>query len=182
MPEPDASQPSQNPPEGAKGGADQELTAIQVVLGALKDLDKDARQRVLDYVFGRLGIRVDRGLVVLTPPVVGSGAAPQAAPTVVSDIRTFTEQKKPRNAQEMAILVGYYLAELAPPSERKVEITSADITKYFKQAGFKLPKRAVKTLFDARASGYLDGGSEQGSYRLNPVGYNLVTHVLPPKK
>jgi hypothetical protein len=164
-------------------GPDQELHAIQVVLGALKDLDKDARQRVLDYVFGRLGIRGDRGLAVLTPTVVGGGSPPPQQPSsAVTDIRTLTEQKKPRSAQEMAILVGYYLAELAPLSERKAEITSADITKYFKQAGFKLPKRAIKTLFDARKSGYLDGGSETGSYKLNPVGYNLVTHVLPPKK
>ncbi len=167
--------------EAAKAGPDQELSAIQAVMGALKDLDKDARQRVLDYVFGRLGIRVDRGLAVMTPSVGGGSATPQA-PVLVSDIRTLTEQKKPRSSQEMAILVGYYLAELAPVGERKSEITSADITKYFKQAGYKLPKRAIKTLFDARASGYLDGGSEQGSYKLNPVGYNLVTHVLPPKK
>jgi hypothetical protein len=100
----------------------------------------------------------------------------------VTDIRTLADQKNPRSSVEMAILVAYYLAELAPVAERRAEITSADITKYFKQAGYKLPKRAIKTLFDARKSGYMDGGSETGSYKLNPVGYNLVTHVLPPKK
>lgn len=164
-------------------GPDKELDAIQAVLGALKDLDKEGRQRVLDYVFGRLGIRGDRGFAVLTPTVVGGGSPPPQPPaSAVTDIRTLADQKNPRSSVEMAILVAYYLAELAPVAERRAEITSADITKYFKQAGYKLPKRAIKTLFDARKSGYMDGGSETGSYKLNPVGYNLVTHVLPPKK
>jgi hypothetical protein len=173
------------PPNHPKAGSaepDKELAAIQTVLSALQHLEKDARQRVLDYVFVRLGIRAERAAPVLTAPVTTPSSSSQQPTTSVTDIRTLTQQKKPRNSVEMAILVGYYLAEVAPPHERKTEITSDDITRYFKQAGFKLPKRGAKTLFDARKSGYMDGGSSTGAYKLNPVGFNLVTHVLPPKK
>lgn len=82
----------------------------------------------------------------------------------------------------MAAIVAYYLAELAPKEERKTEITAADLEKYFKQAGFRLPKEARFTLVNSKSAGYLDAGSKSGGYKLNPVGYNLVTHGLPSSK
>lgn len=178
MPEPESSQP---PPDPPVDGADQELKAIQAILGALKKLDAEARQRVVGYVFQRLSIT----FADMAQQSIMSFPAPQPPspePVARTDIRTLKENKKPRSAVEMAVLVTYYLTEIAPLTERKAEVTSADLSKYFKQAGYPLPKRTIKTLFDARKSGYLDGGSEQGSYRLNPVGYNLVTHILPPGK
>jgi hypothetical protein len=78
----------------------------------------------------------------------------------------------------MAVLVAYYLAEVAPANDRKATIGTDDINKYFKQADYPLPGRPRQTLFDAKAAGYLDSPS-QGAYRLNPVGHNLVAHSLP---
>ena len=78
----------------------------------------------------------------------------------------------------MAAIVAYYLAELAPSNQRKTEIAKADITKYFKQAAYKLPTRPEQTLPNAKAAGYFDGVG-RGKYRLNPVGHNLVVHNLP---
>jgi hypothetical protein len=77
----------------------------------------------------------------------------------------------------MAAVVAYYLSEMAP--DRKIEIDSDDIKKYFKQGDFPLPDRAAKTLFDAKNAGYLDAGGTRGTYKLNPVGHNLVAHNLP---
>ncbi len=179
MPEDDANPPPTPPKQG--DGADQELDAIQAILGALKNLDTEARQRVVSYVFKRLGM-ASAPDSALPAHMAGAVPSPAQGPTSRADIRTLKEQKKPRSAVEMAVLVTYYLTELAPLTERKAEVTSVDLSKYFKQAGYPLPKRTIKTLFDARSSGYLDGGSEQGSYKLNPVGYNLVTHVLPAGK
>jgi hypothetical protein len=78
----------------------------------------------------------------------------------------------------MAALVAYYVSELAPRSEMKPEINKTDIDRYFKNAGFKLTARAGQTLVNAKNAGYLDAGSADGYYRLNPVGYNLVVHRL----
>jgi hypothetical protein len=52
------------------------------------------------------------------------------------------------------------------------------LERYFKQAGFKLPKAIKQALPNAAAAGYFDG-TGGGRYRLNPVGYNLVVHALP---
>ena len=81
----------------------------------------------------------------------------------------------------MACVVAYYLGTLASPSESKQEISSNDLEKYFKQAGYRLPKRMGQLLVDARASGYFDSAGH-GKYKLNPVGQNLVVHSLPKTK
>jgi hypothetical protein len=78
----------------------------------------------------------------------------------------------------MAALVAYYLSEVADAAERKDAINSADLEKYFKQAGFKLQKSLSQTLINAAAAGYFDAAGS-GLYTLNAVGYNLVVHGLP---
>jgi hypothetical protein len=83
------------------------------------------------------------------------------------DVRSFGTEKSPRSPNERVAVVAYYLAELAPETERKAEISAADITKYFKQAGFPLPGAARMTLVNARNAGYLDAGADRGTYRLN---------------
>jgi hypothetical protein len=168
--------------------ADPELAAIQTVLNTLTALEEDSRQRVIEYVFRRLSLTLpsSQSGSAAGAPAGGPGEethkrgettpTDQSAP--VRDIRSLKTAKQPRSAIEMAVLVAYYLAELAPMADRKTEIGTDDITKYFKQADFPLPGRTRKTLFDAKAAGYLDS-SAQGSYKLNPVGHNLVAHSLP---
>lgn len=164
---------------------DPELRAIQQVIAALSDLDPEARARVISYVFQRLGISspavlTDAGGSGATPPHGFEDSAPVAPPGHRQiDIRTFGQEKSPRSSNERVAVVGYYLSELAPAGERKNEISAADITKYFKQAGFPLPGAARMALVNAKNAGYLDAGAERGAYRLNAVGHNLVAHGLP---
>ncbi len=107
---------------------------------------------------------------------------PQLPPAVArhTDIRSLRDSKEPRSAVEMAAIVAFYLNEIAPEGERRQAIGTADLDKYFKQAGFKLPKAQNMTLVNALSAGYFDRVG-QGQYRLNPVGYNLVVHNLPAR-
>ena len=164
---------------------DQELLAIQQVIAALSDLDSEARARVINYVFQRLRISsravlVEAAATGATPAPAIEAAVPLAQPGRRQiDIRTLGQEKSPRNANERVAVVGYYLSELAPADERNAEISAADITKYFKQAGFPLPGAGRMTLVNAKNAGYLDAGADRGTYKLNPVGHNLVAHSLP---
>lgn len=167
-----------------ENGADQELKAIQAVIAALTPLDQEARSRAIDYVFKRLGL--SGGPVPAPPAPVGVGryetpasGVPEHRPQV-ADIRSLKEQKAPRNAVEMAALTAYYLAEVAPATEQRETIGTAEIRKYFKQAGFPLPSSPRLSLFQGKNAGYFDA-VERGRYKLNPVGYNLVVHNLPAK-
>lgn len=169
---------------------DTELEAISSILSALNPLDAEARGRVLDYVFKRLSLEgavpgVQPPSLRTGPPETVSKEAPTPGVPLASasagrqrDIRSLREEKAPNSANEMAALVAYYLSELAPEGERRETIGTAEITKYFKQAKYPLPKVPRATLSNARAAGYFDHVTG-GQYKLNPVGYNLVVHGLP---
>lgn len=176
---------------------DKELESIKQIFEALDSLEIEEKKRVLDYVFNRLGLKsiISESVSKFNiTPVDGNSQfqnKPEDVyqPSTVKDIRSLKEEKQPKTAIQMVALVAYYLSETAPLAERKETINSEDITKYFKQAGFELPKgEPIYTLRNARNAGYFDPTSETGVYKLNPVGYNLVAHnltggiVVPIKK
>lgn len=164
--------------------------AIDQVVQALELLDESARKTALLAVCTHLKINIGHVSSVESIPLgIGfNGAAPslhqnqpeaaQSAYKKQVDIRTLKDEKKPASARQMACLVAYYLQELAPADERKDTVSALDLEKYFKQAGFKLPRHLTQVLPDAKSSGYFDSGA-RGEYKLNAVGYNLVVHNLP---
>jgi hypothetical protein len=162
----------------AKTAADRELEAIATILSALNNLDGESIQRVFDYIFNRLSI---------ASPSRIAPSSPQTGQTLQSiephrgrrpSIRDLKDEKQPDSANQMAALVAYYLSEEADEESRKQTLTTSDLEKYFKQAGFKLPQSLEKTLANATSAGYFDSIGN-GQYKLNAVGYNLVAHNLP---
>lgn len=165
---------------------DPELNAIQSIISALEPLSTEARQRVIAYIFQRLGLAIEQKMALASggemPAFAYLADTPVAAKLpAVTDIRTLKEQKAPSTAIEMAALVAFYISELASPDIRKDIVFKKDIDNYFKQANFPLPKESKFTLPNAAKAGYFDALGN-GQYRLNPVGYNLVAHGLPAKR
>jgi hypothetical protein len=158
--------------------SDVELQAMRAVLGALVPLKREGRERVLDYVLNRLGMRSEAAVSVASESSYSPGLTDKSAQVTaagVANIRSLKEEKAPRSANEMAALVAYYLAELAP--ERKQSINADDIKKYFLEARYELPHSTSQLLINAKNSGYLESAGT-GQYKLNSVGYNLVMHKL----
>jgi len=155
--------------------------AIDELIQALEPLDDASRVTAIQAACGHLKIALAAGARAPVPslhaPAPISETAASATLRVV-DIKTLREEKQPSTASEMAALVAYYLAELASQSERAPHVTAEDVLKYFKQAGFPLPKARAMLLPNAKNAGYFDSLGD-GKYRLNPVGYNLVAHNLP---
>lgn len=156
---------------------DRELEAIGSIIALLTPLDEAERSRVLEYVLRRLQMATVRAPATSPREIADSGTA-AITTRAVTDIRTLTAEKQPRSANEMVALVAYYLSELAPESERTDTVNAETIRRYFKMAGFPLPRVLRNVLPNASAAGYLENVS-RGEYRLNPVGYNLVVHGLP---
>lgn len=169
---------------------DKELEAIKQIIESLEKLETDEKKRVLDYIFNRIGLKNkssgDFIIDVENQNKVNDNLFENANNTKTEkiiynkDIRSLREEKDPKTAIQMTVLVAYYLSELAPDGEKKDSINSNDITKYFKQANFELPKgEPIYVLRNARSAGYLESTGVAGCYKLNPVGYNLVAHNLP---
>jgi hypothetical protein len=162
--------------------ADSELKAMASIVEALKPLTERECQRVLEYVLGRFNVRVNQAQSTFQSAISNSPLQ-SILPTSshISDIRSLKEAKNPKSANEMAALVAYYVSELAPAEQRSKQINKADVERYFKMAGFKLPADAAFTLVNAKNAGYLDTAGS-GQYTLNPVGYNLVVHRMGAEK
>lgn len=155
--------------------------AIDEVIQALGPLDESSRVTAIKAACEQLkiqfsGIQQNESFFPQT-----SGSALPASSTAqarVIDIKSFKQDKQPSSANEMAAVVAFYLSELVPQGERRQDVQVEDMVKYFKQAGFPLPRVPKVLLANAKNAGYFDGG-KGGVYKLNPVGYNLVAHNLP---
>jgi hypothetical protein len=168
------------------GDADDGVSAITTIIGALKPLDESTRMNVLEFVLKQLGIQlgVSSQSIPASPP--GGVTYETAFPTQVAtsrgdaevDIRTLGEQKQPKTVNDKVAVLAYYLKSLAPTGERRDYITTEDISNYFPGAGFELPTAPRMALTNAKNAGYLHSLGN-GQFRLNPVGHNLVTHKLP---
>jgi hypothetical protein len=180
----------------AENDDDGGVAAIGALIAALKPLDAKTRNNVLDYVIKQLAIELGQ-----SSSTVVSGASPallefdralssqpeSTRPAMTqTDIRTFAEEKQPKTVNEKVALVAYYIRNMAPLDERRDNIVSADIERYFVEAGFALPSAPPNmTLTNAKNAGYLNSAGP-GQYRINAVGHNVVAHRLPsgqtPKK
>lgn len=164
--------------------------AIDQIIDALERLDESTRSTAVQAACAHLGLAA--------PSTSARGSVPALTTTSETarthdpsrqgrgtdkkiDIRSLKEEKQPQSAKQMACVVAFYLHELAPEAERKDTVSTKDIEKYFKQAGFKLPTKVEQVLVDAKRSGYFESAA-RGEYKLNAVGYNLVAHTLPSSK
>ena len=148
--------------------------AIDDIAKTLEPFDGHERNTILTTVCAllKMGAPVTaRPLEAAKTDVQSGGITPGI------DIKTLKNQKQPSSAREMACVVAYYLSEV----EQQPTITTADIEKYFKQAGFKLPVALEQILPDAKKAGYFDLAA-RGEYKLNRVGHNAVVHSLPKKE
>ena len=163
---------------------DVEIEAIKTLLRTLSPLSQEVRQSVMEYVLKRLDLVAPRMVTPFSSPtslverIDASLEAQRPHTDKITHLKDLKDQKKPKSAIEMAVLVAYYLSHLAPQVERKETISTADIETYFKIGSYKLPSRPEFTLTNAKNAGYLDL-ADRGQYKLNPVGYNLIVHSLP---
>ena len=94
---------------------------------------------------------------------------PSDAQNYVKDIRSFVQEKQPKNDVQFVALAAYYYRFVAPAADRKDAITTSDL-----QNAARLAPRAVfmspsTTLNNAVQQGYMDSAG-RGAYRLNAVG------------
>ncbi len=166
--------------------------AIDQVIEALTPFDAKERSTILSTVCDHLQVAGigSRPLVAAAAP---AARVPPTDPVAVTtrgaahashdvDIKALKNEKQPNSARQMACLVAYYLQEHAPEDEKKATITTEDLEKYFKRANYKLPTKLEQLLVDCKRSGYVESTATRGEYRLTRVGYNLVTHGMPPKQ
>jgi hypothetical protein len=167
----------------AKGNPD-DFEAVRTVVATLEQFGADDQERIIRWAREKLGLPVGpassnvhhepkpprlAGDAPLTPPASGKA----------TDIRTFIANKKPQSDNQFAAAVAYYYRFEAPEPQRKDTIGTADLQEACRLTDRERIKHLAQTLVNAHNQGYLDKGSERGSYAINTVGENLVAMTLP---
>ena len=164
-----------------------DFMAAEEIKGILGGRDKTEQERIVRWVCESLGLS---GAATAQPPnplSIPTTATPPTVPhvphtphagTKAKDIRTFIDEKKPKNDLQVAAVVGYYYLFEASDTHRKEILTPKELNDAARQGrGFSF-KDARMTLNNAVRQGYFDRAG-LGKFKLNAVGENLVAMALP---
>lgn len=165
-----------------------DLDAVRELVKTLEPFKNEERERIIRWAKERLGMET------ISPPQhvplatqqtpLASKTPSQHQPLEVTkniDIKSFINEKNPSSDQQLAAIVAYYYQFEASDENKKESIEASDLLDACRQAGKARPKNPGQTLRNAMRSGLLDRAGDQGSFRLNAVGENLVAMVLPGK-
>jgi hypothetical protein len=157
-----------------------DFEAVRNVVETLQPFDAKDQERILRWAREKLGLSVsakpEPASVANTGSPIAATTSPMGKPT---DIKSFVDLKKPLSDSQFAATVAYYYRFEAPEPHRKNSLSSADLVEATRQTGRERLINPAQTLVNAHTQGYMDKGSERGSYVINTVGENLVALALP---
>jgi hypothetical protein len=178
------------PTESQRQQAQSDFMAAEQIKGILSGWEKAEQERIIRWVSESLGLAVAPGTTgghvppLPTPTRSPSSARmerrrrPVPAGGRLKGIEAFVAEKKPKSDQQFAAVVAYFYGFESPQAQRKDTITSADLQEAARLVGWRRFRQPSVTLNNAVSQGYLDRVG-RGTFRLNPVGENLVATALP---
>jgi len=162
-----------------------DLEAVRLLIDALTPFDNTERDRIIRWACEKLGVPQDninsRSSIIQSKPYSNTEVAVSETEgrKKTRDIKSFIDEKDPKNDQQLAAAVAYYYAFEVPTEQKKYSISSTDLIDACRLAQRKRPTNAGQTLINAAYYGYLDKAEDSGKYKLNAVGENLVAMTLP---
>lgn len=161
-----------------------DLDAVRILVATLESFDKEARERIIRWAGEKLGmystIQFASAPSALPRPTLQHGAESQATATRSMDLKSFVEEKSPKNDMHFAVTAAYYYLHEVVPNECKETIDKdvlAEAVRIVKwRRGLNHPGQTLLNAFNA---GLLDKTSDRGEFKLNMVGKNLVGVLLP---
>jgi hypothetical protein len=160
--------------------------AVRTIVETLEAFETKDQERILRWTREKLGLTLthspagvpvgELGSVARTGDQSAANTSTTGKPT---DIKTFVDFKNPQSDSQFAATVAYYWRFEAPEPQRKLSLSSDDLQDACRQTGRERFTRPAQTLINAHTQGYMDKGTERGTYVVNTVGENLVAMALP---
>jgi hypothetical protein len=155
-----------------------DFAAVRTITEALEGFDVKDQERIIRWAREKIGLAV--ATEPSTLPTGSVGTLGTSIPgTTAKDLKSFVEEKNPKNDVQFAATVAYYYRFVAPSDQRKEAITSSDLQEACRLVGRERFTVPGQTLRNAHTVGLLNKGSESGSFIINSVGENLVDVTLP---
>lgn len=161
-----------------------DFEAVRALVDALQPFEPKDRERIMRWAREKLEMSPDGPMFPRDDGDAVRGGSVSAVPSdglgsvSARDIKSFVEEKNPRSDNQFVAAVAYYYKFEAPSDQRKDYITSEDLQNACRYADRKRFDSPSNTLNNAYKAGLLDR-LDQGKYRINTVGENLVAMVLP---
>lgn len=163
-----------------------DLEATRAIIEALEPFDAKDKERIIRWACEKLGIiqqtvvQTGRQKEVLgEASAMTSSYSPQQGQSHIKDFKTFISEKSPKSNNQLAAAVAYFHMFEAPANERKNFINKDDLQNACRIAGLERLTKPEQTLVNAYNVGLLDKGAENGTYKINSVGENLVAMTMP---
>ena len=169
---------------------DSDFDVAKQIHDFLASLPDERKHRILRWVAESLNIslHVKQAVEAPSPRQEGSSVTAPAQERELAkaishgtdsvDVKSYVENKAPKNDVQYATVVAYYYRFEASSEERSEIITTDMLQNSTRLAGRARLKNPGATLNNAKTLGYLDGVG-RGQFRINTVGENLVAMTLP---
>lgn len=167
-----------------RNGQQTEFLALQEVIGAVQDLDDDARRRIFDAAETFLGIQRSasgaHSQAAPSVPSVSSGASSSSYPAFSADTdmspKEFLFQKQPRSDVERMAALAFYLEHYRDTPQFK----TLDLSKLNTEAAQPKFSNAANAANNAVKQGYLVP-TTKGQRQLSAAGERFVA-ALPDRE
>jgi hypothetical protein len=163
-----------------------DFEVTKIIVEALEPFEAKDRERIFRWACEKLGI-IQQTTVQTVPQkevIAETAGRPtshtfQQGPSHTKDLKTFISEKSPNSNNQLAAAVAYYYMFEAPINERKNFIVKEDLQNACRIGGLARLVKPEMTLVNAYNMGLLDKGAENGTYKINSVGENLVAMTMP---
>lgn len=161
-----------------------DFMAAEEMKAILDGRDKTEQERIIRWVTESLGLVATSsalpGNLPAATPVVSQTTAqhPHTSSPRSKDIKTFVNEKNPKNDVQFAAVVAYFYRFECPQADRKEVLVPKDLDDAGRLARGYSFTNSRTTLGNAVKLGYFDRAGN-GSYKVNAVGENLVAMTLP---
>jgi hypothetical protein len=150
---------------------DHELAAMETTLAALEPLDLHARQRVVAWLAGRLGLEA--------PPAAGRAMghveSAEGFSGDLGSIKGFLSQKRPDDDVARVTTLAYYLTS----GRNLLSYSTADLSKARVDAALSSLNMS-RAVSNAQRAGYLTTTGKRGTYQITATGEALVEAMPNP--
>ena len=160
-----------------------DFEAVRTIVGTLQAFETKDQERILRWAREKIGLTASpAGVSVEELPSVAHTSPANSTTGKPTDIKAFVDFKKPLSDIQFAATVAYYYRFEAPEPQRKPSLTKDDLVDACRRTDRERLKNPAQTLVNAFTQGYMDKGTERGTYVINSVGENLVALALPNEK
>lgn len=163
-------------------GSTDEFDAARKIAELLESFDSTKRQLIIKWALEKLGdTYAHKQNQASSIQSEASSEYDESKSTVkeTTNVKSFFEQKKPKNKIQTVAVVAYYYRFEAKPDERKEFIGPRDVTNALRLANWHRDTNPLMTLNNAVNQGLLDRAAEKGFFKISTVGENLIALVLP---